>query len=106
MPKGCVLGCILGMNIQDAYARTFNWDGKCFFPGGDVMNYVEPGRNIVLNGVTGLGTSWFDGESSIFLEYPDNAWWQFWTRVRTFSQQKKCWYTHRVLNVQNHDTLY
>lgn len=86
IPKGCIKGCILGMNLQDIYARTFNWDGKCFFPGGRVFNYREPGRNIVLEGENSLGQSWYDQETTMFLEYPDNWWWMFWTRIATLGQ--------------------
>lgn len=51
-----------------------------------MFNYREPGRNLVLEGENSLGQSWYDGETTMFLEYPDNWWWMFWTRVATLGQ--------------------
>lgn len=33
---------------------------------------IHPGRNIVLEGENSLGQSWYDQETTMFLEYPDN----------------------------------
>lgn len=94
LPKGCVKGCILGMAPQDIYTRSFSWRGKCFFPQNvkdsrgepewpEVMNYQEPGRILAIPGALDDGTSWFDGQPTLFLDYPFDLFWMVITWIAT-----------------------